>query len=71
MGSASVRIKRLSFRVPARACHESVEGNPGRACVDLSSAAQMRAFTDSWDWSEKAYVEVWEQWSNQTIVDFV
>src|ERR1022692_1917476 len=33
--------------------------------------AQMRAFTDTWDWSEKAYVEFCEQCPNQTLVDLV
>jgi DNA modification methylase len=33
--------------------------------------AQMRAFTDTWEWSEKAYVEFCEQCPNQALVDLV
>src|SRR5207249_2136926 len=33
--------------------------------------AQMRAFTDTWEWSEKAYAEFCEQCPNQMLVDLV
>lgn len=57
------RVARAS-RVQCRA------SSPGTSSHEPAQA-QMRAFTDTWEWSEKAYVEFCETCPNQTLVDLV